>query len=208
MKKSLKNVLTMLICAATSLAIAGSNPEVSVIDAGQKSFALYINNVESNFVYVSLKDKHGQVLLNDRVKRTDAFARKYNLVNLPAGEYSLLIEDGSKTVTQPIIVDAKALVIPENQMTTVFAPAVQLSNNKLDFTMLCLNETAVTIVIVDDQGRTDYTATTTEQGSVQRRFDISALGSGQYTLITKLKGASFEKEYREIFTLGAEVAGN
>ncbi|HLF64477.1 MAG TPA: hypothetical protein VI603_12020 [Saprospiraceae bacterium] len=207
MKPMMKNFAALLICLSATLGFATSAPEVTIVDAGQKSFALYIENAESGFVHVALKDVHDVVLLSDRVKNEEAFARKYNLVNLPAGDYFLFVEDGARTIVQPIALTEDGLAINE-KMVQVFAPAIMVNHDKLDFTMLCLDETSVTIEIIDDEGRENYAATTLEQGSVQRRFDISALESGKYTVVTKIEGENFEKVYREVFTLGDDIAGN
>ena len=205
--KTRVSFITLLLCIATFV-VRASSPEVTVVDAGQKSFALYIENAESNYIQVALKDKNGVTLVNDRIRKADSFGRKYNLVNLPAGDYQLFVEDGPKIVTQPITVNETSLQIPVQRKTEIFAPAVQLNQDKLDYTLLCLNPTAVTIEIIDEVGHTNYAASTEEKGSIQRRFNLSNLSSGQYTIITKLKGDSYEKTYREVFTLGAEIAGN
>ena len=201
-----KMFVSLLISVCASIAIAASPPEISVVDAGQKSFVLYIDNAKSGFVHVTLKDVKGVVLLTDRVKNEESFARKYNLVNLPAGEYLLFIEDGARMIAQPIAVGNDDLVIQATLATKLFAPAIQMSQDKLDFTMLCLDATPVTIEIIDETGRENYAATTIEQGSVQRRFDISNLEPGRYTIVTKVQGGNFEKVYREVFTLGTDIA--
>ncbi len=205
---AMKNFATLLICLYATIGIAESGPSITVVDAGEKSFALYIENTESGLVQIGLKDGNGVTLLNDRVRNQASFARKYNLVNLPAGEYILFVEDGSKTTAQPITLNSDGLEIPEEKKMKIFAPAILINQNKLDFTMLCLRETSVTIKIFDETGNENYLATTLEKGSVQRRFDISSLDSGRYTIVTSLEGENFNKVYSEVFTLGQDIAGN
>ena len=202
----MKSVATLMLCLSTLLVSAGSSPDVTVVHTGNKSFALYLGDTQREVQFVKLKDMNGQVLLSDRAKGVESFSRKYNLVNLPAGKYFLSIEDGSRTMIQPITVTADALEIPEHEMKTVFMPAVVVASEKLDYTLLCLDETSVTIEIIDELGRKNYSATTTEQGSVQRRFDITALTPGTYTMVTRLKDDQFEKRYTEVFTIGEIVA--
>jgi hypothetical protein len=81
-----------------------------------------------------------------------------------------------------------------------------MHGQKLDYTLLCLNPSAVSIEIIDEVGRKNYTATNAEHGSVQRRFDITALSPGTYTIVTRIQNDQFEKRYTEIFTVGNAVA--
>jgi len=202
----MKKVATLMLWMSSYFVCAGSSPEVSVVYAGNKTFALYLDQAQKETQLVKLKDKYGQVLLSDRARTTESFARRYNLMNLPAGEYFLTVEDGTRTFVQPITVTINALNIPENALKTVFTPSVVVSTARIDYTLLCLDETAVTIEIIDEFGRKNYTATTQEQGSVQRRFDIRSLTPGTYSVVTKLKDNQFEKRYTEVFTIGEIVA--
>jgi hypothetical protein len=208
MKTQLKNVFVVLICMIATIGIAASSLDVSVVNAGKKSLAIYMDNVQSTVIYVKLTDKDGIILLNDRVKSTPSFARKYNLENLPGGDYVLSIESGMRTVLQPITVSDGGLMIAHQEMSSVFAPSIQVKNEKLDLTLLCLKESAVTIEIIDEDGHTNYVATTREKGSVERRFNISNLRPGRYKVVTTVAGENFRNVYDEVFTRGIEVAGN
>lgn len=204
----MKNVFVLLICLIASFGNAASSPDVSVVNTGNKSFALYMDNACSGFVQVKLTDKDGIVLLNDHVKSIPAFARKYNLVNLPGGDYVLSVESGTSTVLQTITVFTDGLMIPTEKKAVIFAPAIRVGHEKLDLTLLCLNESAVTIEIIDDEGRSNYAATTQEKGSVERRFNVTNLTPGRYTVITTVKGKNFTHVYNEVFNHGTEIAGN
>lgn len=208
MKVIIKNLATLLLCLTATLAIGNSGPGVTVVGTDEQSIAVYVNHAGNKTVQIGLKDAQGFTLLNDRVKNETSFARKYNLENLPAGEYTLFVEQGNKTTIQPVSLTNDGIFIPEGSASNVFAPAILVADDKVDFTMLCLNDAEVTIRIVDELGRDNYVATTHEKGSVQRRFDISALDAGRYTIITSLDGQNFDKVYSESFTLGEEVAGN
>jgi len=208
MKTQFKNLFALVIGLIATIGIAVASPDVSVVNVGNKSFALYMNNVNNADVRVTLTDKEGVVLLNDRVKKAAAFARKYNLQNLPEGDYALSVVNGSETVVQPITVSGNNLEISSDKMISVFAPAIQVKSEKLDFTLLCLNESTVTIEITDEYGRVNYNATTHEKGSVERRFNIANLSPGTYTLVTTVHGDNFTQRYNEVFTRGGDIAGH
>jgi len=207
MNTGIKSFFTLLICMIAGLAIAGS-PDITISNAGQKSFTVNMETVHSQVIYVKITDDNGVTLLNDRVKNQESFARKYNLVNLPAGEYTLSVETGAKTYLQPIVVGDKDLTIPKEDMMSVFSPAVRLNQDKLDFTLLCLHDAAVTIEIYDADGNVDYSGTTQERGSVQKRFDISNLTAGKYTVMTTVQGPTFTKVYDNKFVVTPSLASN
>lgn len=196
--------LLVILCTAW----AGSVPEITIVDAGHKSFTLYVDGPHSSFVQVSLKDQDGLVLLSDRIRNEASFTRKYNLINLPDGAYTVWVEDGTKTVAQGLTLEGQELVVQEDRQLVLFAPAIKVNQEKLDFTLLCLDPAAVTIEISDEYGRENYVSTSQEQGSVQRRFDITKLDPGKYVILTRVEWGNVVKEYREVFTLGTEIAGN
>jgi hypothetical protein len=206
MKRLMKNVATLLVCLISISVFAGSSPDVSVVYVGKKTIALYLGHAEDNVQMVRLKDVNGSVLLTDRVKSAEASGRRYNLANLPAGKYTLMIENDGRTVMQPMTITSEAINLAREDMKTLFAPAVRMHGQKLDYTLLCLNPAAVSIEIIDDEGRKNYNATNAEHGSVQRRFDITALSPGTYTIVTRIQNDQFEKRYTEIFTVGNAVA--
>ncbi len=197
-----------LFCLSTVLGIAGSVPDVTIVPAGGKTVAVYLGNTDQDWSVVRLKDVTGAILLNDRIRTHEAFAKKYNLINLPAGQYFLFVQNAQKTVVQSIILDKDGIAVVPDAMSTIFAPAVDLNQKKLDFTMLNLNDLPVTIEIFDDLGRKNYAATTTEQGSIQRRFNIAGLTPGTYTIVTTVHGENFEQRYSEAFTYGNSYASN
>jgi hypothetical protein len=207
MKSMMKNVATLLICLISFCVFAGSSPDVSVVHIGNKSVALSLENAQCNIQVVKLTDKNGAVLLTDRIDASETSGRRYNLSNLRAGAYVLTVEDAHRTVAQPLVVTTEAIEVSADNMRTLFAPSIRMYGEKLDYTLLCLDQATVSIEIIDEIGRKNYTKSETEHGSVQRRFNITALTPGTYTLVTRIRDDQFEKRYTEVFTIGETVAG-
>jgi hypothetical protein len=205
--KTIKNFATLVLCLITTMVFAGISPEVAIKETDQKAFTLYIDNTNGGRVDVYLKDANGELLQSERIKKPEAITQKYNLENLPVGEYKLIIEDGPKTITQTIVLGEYRLTVPKNLRAEYFEPTVVLNNDNLDFTMLTPHETLVVIEIIDENGFKNYSVGTCEKGTVQRRFDISALEPGTYTVATHVEGQNFETVYHDTFTIGSTVAG-
>ena len=205
--KTIRKFVALLICLITTLTVAGISPEVTIKETGQKSFTVYIDNTLGGKVDIYLKDVNGELLESDRMSKQEAITWKYNLENLPVGEYKLFIEDGAKTITQTIVVNEDHVAVPKNLRAEYFAPTVVLNDDNLDFTMLSPQETLVIIEIIHETGYKNYSVGTCEKGAVQRRFDISALEPGTYTIATHVEGQNFETVYYETFTVGGDVAG-
>lgn len=207
--KTIQKILTvLLLCACTGFAMAGTSPDFKIMNAGGKAIAVIVHNDSSLPQVVKLQDEDGNILLADRVKSQNNYSRKLNLVNLPRGTYQVLLEDKTRTIVQPVNVDVEMATVDATKRTSIFAPAVQVSPEKIDLTLLCLEDAMVTIQIMDEQGNVSYSETTNEHGSVQRRFNISGLSPGDYTVVTKVKGPAIERSYSESFELGETVAAN
>jgi hypothetical protein len=206
--KPLKKMLTVMLLAVCTLpAMAGSTPDIKIVHAGGKSIAVYVEVAAGDATQlIKLRDVNGSILLTDRVKNQSVFAKKYNMVNLPAGQYYVLVEDQQRTLVQPVTV-TKDNASVNDKPVTLFAPAVDISTHKIDLTLLHLSQAPVTIEIRDEWGRKNYSETTTEHGSVQRRFNISALTPGNYTITTKVQNRGVERTFRESFTFGETLAG-
>ena len=208
MKAMMKIPGTLLICLLASVAFAGITPEVAITESGGMTFMFHLENPEGKALNVCLKDKDGLVLQNDWFREKETVSQKYNLSELPAGEYTLLITEGATTIVQPIHVEEEQVSVPHDMRAEFFAPAVVLNDNKLDFTMLSVEETRVKIEIIDDSGRVNYSASANEKGSIQRRFDVSALDPGQYRLVTTIEAPNFETTYSDSFRISDVFAGN
>lgn len=55
-------------------------------------------------VYITVKDQKGAILYSEHNTELDNFSRRYSIGNLPAGEYTVSVSSGSKTVEQTYMV--------------------------------------------------------------------------------------------------------
>jgi hypothetical protein len=61
-----------------------------------------------------------------------AFAKVFNLSQLPAGRYELFVGSATKEVVQPLIVTEADVVLNEEQRREYFAPTALLRERSLD----------------------------------------------------------------------------
>jgi hypothetical protein len=203
-----KNFRALIICTIAVFAMSAMPPVMKVSKADDNAFLLSVDNYSgAKAVRVTLKDADGDILEKDRIAKNELFSKEYQFDFLPVGEYKLLVEDGARTTSQVIIVNEEGIKAPKHLKATYFAPAIVLNDDKLDFTMLCLHETLVGIEIRDAEGRVNYSEATCEKGSVQRRFNLSDLEPGEYTITTSIEGQKFESVYRKAFMVPGSIAG-
>jgi hypothetical protein len=208
MKAQFKFAMTVLLSVWTMFTLSALPPKVTIVPSGSKSFEIHLEDLSKSTVQIRLADRRGEVLISEDVKSQETFARRYNLKLLPDGEYTLSVDDGMSTTLQPVLITDACVVIPSDREQKLFKPSVQVQDEtgKIDFTLLCLNESLVTIRITDHTGNTSYVDSSNEQGSVQRRFDISALAPGKYTVQTTVRTGNTEKTYVDAFTHHADFA--
>ncbi len=171
----------------------GVSNDFTVTATGEKSLVVRFENKPLGEVLFSIQDKEGIVLHSETIRKGDTAGRKFNLSNLPAGKYFLEMEDGLRIKTQPVTLTSETLTVETEGVKEVFKPTISFKNGKLDFTMLQLEEATTTLTIEDAWGTTVHNDLFVEAGSLQRRYDLTPLPVGDYTVVVKVGKRVFYK---------------
>lgn len=182
----MKTQILILIVSVFSLSVFASGN--STIDAEKsKSLVVETSLWKSDKVNIQIKEASGVVILDETVKNTKNL-RKYNLKNLPEGVYTLELSNDLKITTQEFTINAKSVVL-STEIKTVYKPVVIWNEAGFDVNLMTLGNTA--FINIQDKDNNIVFAEKLVTPAVHKRYDISALASGEYTVTVAMNGRSF-----------------
>ena len=173
---------TAILCLTGMVAKAGELSVFSVTVADKNAFLLQLTHVEQAQIQVSLMDANGVTLHTETLNQHRVDQRKYDIHELPSGNYSLVVAYDAVVKIQPIKKGYETLEIEPAALQTVFQPVIRQNSMYLDLDMLCLSESLeVSLKIIDAEGRVVYNEVIQPRGALQKRFNLSKLDKGVYT---------------------------
>jgi hypothetical protein len=163
----------------------------SIAFANNKAIIIKSNDWKSKTVDVEIKEATGTVILSEtlNIRKSD---RKYNLKNLPDGQYTIEIADDLKILKQQFFINKSEVVMSE-EVETTYKPFIIHNGNNLDVNLMTLGNPAF-INIIDNNNNIVY-ADKQDTSAVHKRYDISSLTEGTYTITVGVKGKSFSKDF-------------
>ncbi len=148
------------------------------ITASQKHLKVDVAKTPDEIVEVTIEDTEGVVLYNDEIEKK-ATRKSYDLRNLPAGQYHLIVLKNRVKMIQPFTINTEGIVVHEQDRVITPMPQVSLKGTKLDVRIFSSRNERAFLKIVDNQGITAFEETITGK-SVAKRFDLKKLPKGVY----------------------------
>jgi hypothetical protein len=134
----------------------------------------YQSEVKGN-VRVCIYNESGSLLMEDRIKNVAGFTRPYNFCTLPAGKYSMVIEDAKGKETKQIyhgIASVEALALAKKVKVSILA----LDNPaKYELSVVGSRMQPVEVRIYDASKTLIFTEEIAEAESFNRVYDFSKL---------------------------------
>ena len=181
----MKKVLFVFIVILCTLSLQ-ANVEGSVYRVGEKTFAIDLSKDFGSIVQVTIRDLNGKIVYKETKSPEYLMRRKYNLKKLPQGEYLVYIQNEKKTLVQSVDITSRDILINHDEEKVFFSPYITLKNQSLDLNYLSLTPTKMSVRIVDGSGELAFEENDEVQGNVQKRFNLSALPAGDYTITTSI----------------------
>lgn len=182
----MKTQILILIVSVLSLsAFASGNP--TVLTEKSKSLVVETSLWKSDKVNIQIKEASGVVILDETVKNTKNL-RKYNLKNLPEGQYSLEVSNEMKITLQEFSIISNKVIL-SSEIKTIYKPVIIWNNNGFDVNLMTLGNTA--FINIQDKDNNIVFAEKLVTPAVHKRYDISSLASGEYTVTVAMNGRSF-----------------
>ncbi len=177
--KRIKNLtLAIAILFAAMTTYANSYPTIN-LDA-DKTLLVDLNDWTITDVSIIIKDERSEILHTDAIVAGTAKNRRYNLKNLPIGNYQLVIDGFTKTAIHTINVGYDKVNIETESSKIVFKPMFAFEDNAVELNHLALGK-KVSISISDKDG-VFFNKVYEGIPTINKRFDISDLPSGSYVI--------------------------
>lgn len=154
--------------------------DVSPIN-GTKKISISLSELKSP-TKIELSDQQGIILTSTKVKSIN-YQSIFDLTVLPAGKYFLSIQLGTKEWVQPIQLEEDKVNIDKKAIREYFSPVFHLSGNKLDLVLLNQFLSPVEIHILNENGQAIFNEKLGSILRVEKRFDLSTLEAGTYTMV-------------------------
>ncbi|GAB5524529.1 MAG: hypothetical protein Roseis2KO_24010 [Roseivirga sp.] len=179
----------MVMVAALSFA-NGNKPNVKVEKVGAKTVALYASGLGTSKTQVQLRDENGLILHQMVSDNNEKVAKRFDLNALPAGNYSIEVENETSFSTTPVQLTANEATVNTADQVVIVKPVVRQNGDVLDVIMPSEDTTMVSVVIYDSNMVPVYKETV--DGTTElRRYDLSKLDKGAYRVRMRTQGKDF-----------------
>ena len=141
----MKKLFTMLFVAGIATGAFANNDEKSVeirqTEAAKVMVA--VNEAPQGTLTVKITDADNRLVLRDRITKTEAFAKRYDLTALPVGKYQIQVADASGNVNSSIV-NTAVVTKPE-----VYSRVTVKGDNQYRLLVSALDAKDVTVQIFD-----------------------------------------------------------
>jgi hypothetical protein len=190
MKNLNKVLLTAMMVVVSTFALANDDkPNVKVERSGAKSFAVIAYDMGETPTQIQLKSQNGTALYTAVNTNGQHFAKRLDLNTLPSGHYSLEVENKESFTSTTIVIAKDSAFVNVADQVTIIKPIICQNGEKLDVILPSEADAVALITIYDNQNR--KIASESLSGQPLKRFDLSLLEKGAYTLRVETKGKKF-----------------
>lgn len=168
---SLENIFTL----------EGANIRITAIE-NSKSVMVTLNNTSTGEMTVVLQDAFGASFATDKIKPAARFAKKYNLSQLEAGNYKLVVTKNFVKTIQPFELTYRAVVLNELERKEKFLPSINQSGKNIDVNVLLGNYSNIIVKIYGNDGLTSFEDKNYVVLTLHKRYDLSKLPAGTYVV--------------------------
>ena len=188
MRNQIINTFIAVVFSAISVFATSSEP--SITSNGTKSFVIDKKVWKSTAIDILIQNKNGETIYSNH--QTLERSKRYTLENLASGDYTVTISNEIKSVENNITITKENLFIDFNANTT-YKPLINVLENYIDVNYLAAG--VDTRIYIRNNEETIYQIDIKDLSSINKRFDLSKLPSGDYNFIVSNKTGSFSKGF-------------
>ena len=189
-------LLSVLFVLPLAMQAKDDNPFISINTIGsEKKVSLVLKNLRTPTT-IRLESALEGVLLEEEITNAE-YARVLNLNELSAGNYKLVVSTGVRETEQPISITRTGLSLNIGDRREFFAPVVRMNASLLDVSLLNSNLTTLKLRIEDAEGILVYEDEVRNVVKVEKRYNLSKLPVGEYTVVLNVGDKSYIKTIRK-----------
>jgi hypothetical protein len=189
-------LLSVLFVLPLAMQAKDDNPFISINTIGsEKKVSLVLKNLRTPTT-IRLESAVEGVLLEEEITNAE-YARVLNLNELSTGNYKLVVSTGVRETEQPISITRTGLSLNIGDRREFFAPVVRMNGSLLDVSLLNSNLTTLKLRIEDAEGILVYEDEARNVVKVEKRYNLSKLPVGEYTVVLNVGDKSYVKTIRK-----------
>ena len=166
-----KRILSLTAFALVVNIVWAIEPVVKV--TGNKKFVVSLSSVPDN-ARLTIKDLDGTVLYTEAIlKKSGEFQKRYNMQNLPDGNYQITMDSKLKNVSFPMTVKSEKIDLSGMNKTEYYKPTFTNVNNKVLVSKINLNSAPVEIIVSRNNGEVLFEETITGKNQIRKYYDFS-----------------------------------
>lgn len=193
MRKTLKISLVIAV-VLTALNVHAVNSELSsklsIKDDGKK---VSVTLEEKKNVKMSIYDSNDDLVFRERITPKDNNTRTYDLAGFPDGEYYLETESDLRISKYKIVVKDNEAQISSEAVSEVYKPVFVKKDGLVFVKLLNMEQTPVTIKILDVNDSEVYNTTFDSEVSFGKSFKLDMIINNSFTFIVTFAGKTFYK---------------
>jgi hypothetical protein len=153
-------------------------------------FRLAFENQDAQQVVVRIFDNRNRLVHTDRLKRKTALKRDYNLSEVGKGQYRMDIRCGEFTASNTLYVGMQPVA---GKFDAYLSHSLKQGKMQIAFQ----NATEdVYVTLTDANGVIHYSEHLVDSPNFARRYDLSRLRPGEYTMSVTMGDKTMEQTYR------------
>lgn len=189
-------LLSVLFVLPLAMQAKIEDPFISINSIGsEKKVSLVLKNLKGSTT-IRLESVLEGVLLEEEITNAE-YARVLNLNELSDGKYKLVVSTGLRETEQPISITRTGLSLNINDRKLFFAPVVRTAGQLLDVSLLNNQLTTLKLRIEDAEGVLVYEDEVRNVVKVEKRYNLSKLPAGEYTVVLNVGDKAYVKTIRK-----------
>ncbi len=161
--------------------LEGTKINITAVE-NSKTVIVTLNNNASSEMTVELEDVYGEKFATDKVKATTHFAKRYNLSQLEAGKYRLVVTKNAVKTIQPFELTTKTIILNELERREKFLPTISQNGKKLDVNVLLGNYSNINVKLFNNEGLLIFEDKHYVVLTLNKRYDLANVTTGTYVL--------------------------
>lgn len=153
----------------------------------EKSFMLSAETKGEGRIAIQIENEQNEIVFSKTMKALSSFQQKYDLKGFEKGDYSLVITDASKIITQPFAVTESEVEVDIDLKRFAYKPYFRFNENveSLAVNWMKSDKSDCKFKIEDDKFNVLFEESVANNGIIHRSYDFSQLPKGTYYVVIK-----------------------